>query len=43
MLHIITLGSDENEMRTLKESALRNGVNIKFIVCEKWNGYVEIF
>lgn len=41
MLHIITLGSNENEMRTLKESALGNDVNIKFIVCEKWNGYVD--
>jgi len=41
MLHIITLGSNEDEMKYLKESAQRNGVTIKFILCEKWNGYID--
>jgi hypothetical protein len=41
MLHIITLGSNEDEMKYLKESAKRNGVTIQFILCEKWNGYID--
>jgi dTDP-glucose pyrophosphorylase len=41
MLHIITLGSNEDEMKYLKESAQRNGVTIKFIFCDKWNGYID--
>ena len=41
MLHIITLGSNEDEMKYLKESAQRNGVNIRFILCDKWNGYID--
>jgi hypothetical protein len=41
MLHIITLGSNEDEMKYLKESAQRNNVSIQFIFCEKWNGYID--
>ena len=41
MLHIITLGSNEDEMKYLKESAQRNNVAIQFIFCKKWNGYID--
>ena len=41
MLHIITLGSNEDEMKYLKDSAQRNGVTIQFILCDKWNGYID--
>jgi hypothetical protein len=41
MLHIITLGSNEDEMKYLKKSSENHGVTIQYILCEKWNGYID--
>jgi hypothetical protein len=41
MLHIFTLGNNVNEMECLKKSAVKNNVNINYIIFDKWNGYVD--
>jgi hypothetical protein len=41
MLHIFTLGNNENEIECLKRSAAKQNVNINVLVFDKWNGYVD--